>query len=65
MLSGSMIPIRGRKDRWAIPVFASIESRSKIATPVVSLPVPAVVGIQIMGLIGPGPGFPLPIGELT
>ena len=34
-------------------------------TPVVSLPVPAVVGIAISGFSGPGTGRPLPIGGLT
>ena len=36
-----------------------------IATPVVSLPVPAVVGIAISGFSGPGTGLPRPIGALT
>ena len=35
------------------------------ATPVVSLPVPAVVGIAISGFSGPGTGRPLPIGGFT
>ncbi len=39
--------------------------RSKMATPVVSLPVPAVVGIAISGLSGPGTGSARPIGALT
>ena len=39
--------------------------KSKIATPVVSLPVPAVVGIAISGFSGPGIGLPRPIGALT
>lgn len=39
--------------------------RSKMATPVVSLPVPAVVGMAIIGLSGPGTGRPSPIGGLT
>ena len=34
-------------------------------TPVVSLPVPAVVGMAISGLSGPGTGRPLPIGGFT
>ena len=34
-------------------------------TPVVSLPVPAVVGIAMSGLSGPGTGSALPIGALT
>lgn len=37
----------------------------KIAVPVVSLPVPAVVGIQINGLSGFVIGRPLPKGALT
>ena len=49
VLSGSTIPMDGRSDRWAIPVLTCISSKSKIATPVVSLPVPAVVGIAIDG----------------
>ncbi len=36
-----------------------------MATPVVSLPVPAVVGMAISGFSGPGTGSPLPIGGLT
>ena len=48
-----------------MPVFAFISVKSKIATPVVSLPVPAVVGMAISGFRGPGAGSPLPIGALT
>jgi hypothetical protein len=48
-----------------MPVLACISVRSKIATPVVSLPVPAVVGIATIGLRGPGTGAPLPIGAFT
>jgi hypothetical protein len=36
-----------------------------MATPVVSLPVPAVVGMAISGLSGPGTGLACPIGALT
>jgi hypothetical protein len=48
-----------------MPVLACIELRSKIATPVVSLPVPAVVGTAISGLSGPGTGLAWPSGALT
>ncbi len=48
-----------------MPVFARNRFRSKIATPVVSLPVPAVVGTAISGFSGPGTGSPAPIGGLT
>ena len=34
-------------------------------TPVVSLPVPAVVGMAMSGFNGPGTGSPLPMGGLT
>ena len=53
------MPIAGRSARWAMPVLACIVDRSKIATPVVSLPVPAVVGMAISGLSGPGTGLRL------
>ena len=36
-----------------------------MATPVVSLPVPAVVGNANRGFTGPGTGSPLPIGAFT
>ena len=65
VLSESMIPRAGRSIRLAIPVLACISTRSKIAVPVVSLPVPAVVGIAISGLSGPGTGRPSPIGWFT
>ncbi len=48
-----------------MPVLACIAVRSKMLTPVVSLPVPAVVGIAISGLSGPGTGKALPIGAFT
>ena len=48
-----------------MPVLAFRSTRSKIATPVVSLPVPAVVGMAISGFSGPGTGWPRPIGALT
>ena len=59
------MPMTGLNARWEIPVLAFISSRSKIATPVVSLPVPVVVGIAMRGRRGPGTGSPLPIGALT
>jgi hypothetical protein len=48
-----------------MPVFACMRIKSKMATPVVSLPVPAVVGMATSGLTGPGTGSPFPIGGLT
>ena len=48
-----------------MPVLACSRVRSKMLTPVVSLPVPAVVGMAMSGLSGPGTGSPLPIGGLT
>ena len=48
-----------------MPVLACIFSRSKMATPVVSLPVPDVVGMATNGFKGPGTGFPFPMGGLT
>ena len=43
---GSTKPSRGLRARLAIPVLAPSSSKSKMATPVVSLPVPAVVGTR-------------------
>ncbi len=51
--------------REAMPVFTCIESRSKIAMPVHSDPVPQVVGQAMWGLRGPGTAFPLPMGAFT
>jgi len=48
-----------------MPVLVLEETMSKIAVPVVSEPVPAVVGMQIRGLRGPSMGRPLPRGALT
>ena len=42
--SGSIMPRRGLRALLAIPVLASAGKWSKTATPVVSLPVPDVVG---------------------
>ena len=49
----------------AMPVLACRLARSKMLTPVVSLPVPAVVGIAISGFSGPGTGIALPMGAFT
>ncbi len=65
VFSGSSRPMVGFSRRFAMPVFACSFVRSKMLTPVVSLPVPAVVGIAMSGLRGPGTGSPLPIGGLT
>ena len=54
-----------RNGRLEMPVFALSRVSSKTQTPVVSLPVPAVVGIAISGLSGPGTGRPFPTGGFT
>ena len=48
-----------------IPVFAFIDCRLKMAMPVVSDPVPDVVGQAMCGLTGPGTFCPAPIGAFT
>ena len=48
-----------------MPVFAFIASRSKIAMPVASEPVPEVVGHAMCGFSGPGTGLPSPTGAFT
>ena len=65
VFSGSRRPSVGLSRRLAIPVLACISVRSKMLTPVVSLPVPAVVGTAISGFSGPGTGIALPIGAFT
>lgn len=65
VLSGSQMPIVGFRLRWAMPVLARLETRSKIAVPVVSEPVPAVVGTATRGFNGLSIGLPLPNGALT
>ena len=65
VFSGSSRPSVGLSRRLAMPVLACNSVRSKMLTPVVSLPVPAVVGMAISGLSGPGTGIALPIGGLT
>ena len=65
VFSGSRSPRVGFNRRLAIPVLACMRVKSKMLTPVVSLPVPAVVGIAISGFNGPGMGKPFPIGGFT
>jgi hypothetical protein len=65
VFKGSTIPRVGLRLRWAMPVFARLETRSKMAVPVVSEPVPAVVGMAIRGKSLEGMGLPLPSGALT
>ena len=60
-----MIASDGRRRLEAIPVFAFIETKSKTAIPVFSLPVPAVVGQAMWGFKAPGTAWPSPIGGLT
>ena len=62
---GSQMPIVGLRARWAMPVFAFFATRSKIAVPVVSDPVPAVVGTAMRGYKAFVIGRPLPSGALT
>jgi hypothetical protein len=59
------MPSVGLRLRCAIPVFARFDTRSKMAVPVVSDPVPAVVGTATRGKSFPGMGRPLPRGALT
>jgi len=56
------MPSIGRRRRDAIPVFTSCASKSKIAMPVHSLPVPDVVGQAMCGASGPGTAAPSPSG---
>jgi len=59
------MPSVGFKLRCAIPVLARLETRSKMAVPVVSEPVPAVVGTAMRGRRVAFMGRPLPRGALT
>ncbi len=63
--SGSMSAIVGISRREMMPVFALIERRLKIAIPVVSDPVPDVVGQAMCGFTGPGTRCPAPMGAFT
>ena len=60
----STIPRVGFSARLAIPVLKFIEVMSRIAVPVVSEPVPAVVGTAINGRNVFSIGRPLPTGAL-
>lgn len=62
---GSHIPRVGLRLRCAMPVLARLETRSKIAVPVVSDPVPAVVGTAIRGSSFFSIGSPFPNGAFT
>lgn len=55
------MPRVGLRARCAMPVLARLETRSKMAVPVVSLPVPAVVGIAMRGERGLVMGRPRPL----
>ena len=65
VFKGSQMPSVGLSARWAMPVFAFLDTRSKMAVPVVSLPVPAVVGTAIRGERGLVMGRPRPLREDT
>ncbi len=59
------MPRVGLRALLAMPVFAFLETRSKMAVPVVSEPVPAVVGTAMRGRRGLVIGRPSPRGALT
>ena len=63
--SGSTSAIVGISRREMMPVFALIDVSVKIEMPVVSDPVPDVVGHAMCGFTGPGTRWPAPIGALT
>ena len=60
--SGSTSASVGRSRGEAMPVFAFKASTSQMAMPVVSAPVPQVVGQARCGGSAPGTGSPLPTG---
>ena len=62
---GSISATSGMRRREMMPVLALIERKAKIAMPVVSDPVPEVVGHAMCGFTGPGTFCPAPIGALT
>ena len=62
---GSISATSGINRREMMPVFAFSERRLKIAMPVVSDPVPEVVGQAMCGFTAPGTFCPAPIGALT
>lgn len=63
-LSRTTTPRTGFNARLAIPVLNALEVISKIAVPVVSEPVPAVVGTAMSGLRVCLIGSPFPTGAL-
>jgi hypothetical protein len=63
--SGSISAIVGISRREMMPVFAFSALSAKIAMPVVSEPVPDVVGQAMCGFTAPGTRRPSPIGGLT
>jgi len=65
VVRGSTTASVGRSRGLLTPVFAWAETRSKIAMPVTSLPVPLVVGQATWGLSGPGTVRAPPSGALT
>jgi len=62
---GSTIASDGLSSGEAMPVFSPTDVRSTMVMPVVSLPVPQVVGQAMCGFSRPGMGFARPIGALT
>lgn len=58
------MPRTGFIPRCDIPVLNEREGISRIAVPVVSEPVPAVVGMAINGRSSRSTGLPLPMGTL-
>mmetsp|Transcript_27274 Transcript_27274/g.70104 ORF Transcript_27274/g.70104 Transcript_27274/m.70104 type:complete len:278 (+) Transcript_27274:731-1564(+) len=67
VLLGSTMPSVGLSSRLPMPVLARRGVWSKMATPVVSDPVPAVVGTAMSGLMGAvaGTARPAPTGAFT
>lgn len=64
VLCESTMPSSGLSAREAMPVLNRSEGMSTMAEPVVSEPVPAVVGIAMSGRSVPRTGRPLPTGAL-
>ena len=62
---GSISATSGIRRREMMPVLALSERRAKIAMPVVSDPVPDVVGHAMCGLTVRAPSAPPPIGAFT
>jgi len=62
---GSINATVGMSRREMMPVLALMSVRLKIAMPVVSEPVPEVVGQAMCGFTGPGTFCPPPIGAFT